>query len=514
MKILALTYKSITFELEKSSSLYECDNEFDIYLNGAFVRKERKNVFSLFGLKADCKYSVNAAGESARFKLPPIYAEVNVVSFGAKGDGITDDTPAFTAAINCLPKNSALYVPAGIYFLKPLFLKSGTTVYLEKGAILLANPNREEYPVLPALVKYGDRELNIGTWQGEEADCFASLITAYNLHNIKIIGEGIIDCNAPSGDWYVNHRVKRGAWRPRGMFFNRCKNVLVQGVTVKNTPSWNIHPYFCKNVSLLDLYLENPPSMPTTDGIDADCCNGVNIAGVKISVGDDCIAIKSGTLDFAKKYNTPCRNIIIRNCCMLSGHGGVVFGSELSGGIKNVNVAKSVFFGTDRGFRIKTRRGRGRIGTVGGVNFSDIKMQNVKVPFVINMYYNMGDENGHTEYVWTTEKLPVDERTPRLGSFTFKNMECSGTGYCAGAFYGLPESPIESVAFNNVKFSYDKDCSAGEPDMREKNSALKNAGLDFHFVKKVLLKKVCFEGQNGEKILLDNVQKIIQKEGN
>ena len=89
MKILALTYKSITFELEKSSSLYECDNEFDIYLNGAFVRKERKNVFSLFGLKADCKYSVNAAGESAMFKLPPIYAEVNVVSFGAKGDGVT-----------------------------------------------------------------------------------------------------------------------------------------------------------------------------------------------------------------------------------------------------------------------------------------------------------------------------------------------------------------------------------------------------------------------------------------
>jgi len=514
MKILSLTYKSATFELEKSITPYGYDGEFDVLLNGVFVRKERKNVFSLFGLKQGCDYLVQAAGERAKFKLPRIYAEVNVVSFGAKGDGITDDTAAFTAALGILPENSALYVPEGTYFLKPLFLKSGTTLYLEKGATLLANPDRFEYPVLPAVIKSGKREFNFGTWQGEEADCFASLITAYKQRDIKIIGEGVIDCSATSGDWYINHRVKRGAWRPRGMFFNRCKNVLVQGITVKNTPSWNIHPYFCKNVKLFDLYLENPSSMPTTDGIDPDCCNGVEIVGVKISVGDDCIAIKSGTLDFAKKYKTPCKNVIIRNCLMLKGHGGVVFGSELSGGIKNVKVSKSVFDGTDRGLRIKTRRGRGRIGAVGGVTFSGIDMKNVKVPFVINMYYNMGDENGHTEYVWTTEKLPVDERTPKLGKFTFKNMTCSGVGYCAGAFFGLPESPIDSVSFKNVKFSYDKNCAAGEPAMREKNAALKNAGLDFHFVKTVKLEKISFDGQSGEEVLLEQVQKIIRKEGN
>ncbi|MDE7305954.1 MAG: glycoside hydrolase family 28 protein, partial [Clostridia bacterium] len=384
------------------------------------------------------------------------------------------------------------------------FLKSYITIYLENGATLLANPDRNEYPVLPASVGGN----NLGTWQGEEAECFASIITAFKCENISIIGEGTIDCNALAGDWYTNHRIKRIAWRPRGLFFNRCKNILVQGISVKDTPSWNVHPYFCKNVKLFDLTLKNIPSMPTTDGIDPDCCDGVEIIGVKISVGDDCIAIKSGTLELAKKYKIPSRNILIRNCLMCEGHGGVVFGSELSGGIENVTVTKCVFDGTDRGLRIKTRRGRGRIGKCGGVTFSDIEMINVKVPFVINMYYNMGDETGHTEYVYTTKKLPIDDRTPKVGSFTFKNMTCSGVEYSAGAFYGLPEAPIKNIKFEDVEFSYNKNSEAGFPDMREENEAVKNQGLDFRFVEEVTLKNVTITGQDGEEVLLEEVGKF------
>lgn len=511
MKILALTSRSAVFELEESSTPYFCNEEFEIRLNGKILRKERKNVFSVFNLKADFNYILEAHGERVKFKLPPEYIEVNVLSFGAKGDGIHDDTGAFTAAIHCMPENSVLYVPAGVYALKPIFLKSGITLYLEKEAVLSGSAQRYDYPVLPAILQGRGGEINAGTWQGEEADCFASLITVYGQKNINIIGEGTIDCNAQAGDWYINHRVKRTAWRPRGVYFNRCENVLMHGITVKNTPSWNIDPYFCKNVKLYDLTLENPPSMPTTDGIDPDCCNGVEIAGVKISVGDDCVAIKSGTFEAAKKYRTPCKNISIRNCLMREGHGGVVFGSELSGGIENVSVTKCIFEGTDRGFRIKTRRGRGHIGKCDGVTFSDIVMKNVKVPFVINMYYNMGDENGHTEYVWTTEKLPVDERTPEIGNFTFRNTDCTGVGFSAGAFYGLPEAPIKSVTLENVSFSYDINCEAGFPDMKEINVAVKNQGLDFHFVKTVALKNVTVSGQSGEEVLCDNVENLIRK---
>ena len=196
---------------------------------------------------------------------------------------------------------------------------------------------------------------------------------------------------------------------------------------------------------------------------------------------------------------------------MREGHGGVVFGSELSGGIENITVKRCLFEGTDRGLRIKTRRGRGRIGKCDGVTFLDIVMSDVKVPFVINMYYNMGDENGHSEYVWTTEKLPVDERTPELGSFKFKDMVCTGVEYSAGAFYGLPEAPIKSIEFENVKFSYNEEAQAGFPDMKEKNSKVRKQGLDFHFVEKVVLNNVVITGQEGDSIITEEVKSLIKK---
>ncbi len=507
MKILTVTSRSATFELEQSNLPYYYGKNFSIKLNGKPYREDTRNVFSVFNLEPDREYKVEAAGEAAEFKTPSESYFINVKDFNAYGDGEHDDTGAFCAAIACMPENSVLFVPAGNYLLRPVFLKSGITVYLDKGACLTGRAERSEYPVLPAVIE-GKERLNLGTWQGEEACCFASLFTAYNCKDIKIIGEGTIDGNAQNGDWYINHRVMRTAWRPRGIFLNGCENVLLQGITVKNTPSWNIHPYFCKGVKIYNLALFNPPQMPTTDGIDPDCCNGVEIAGVDISVGDDCIAVKSGTLELAKRYKTPCKNIVIRNCLMREGHGGVVFGSELSGGIEDISVTKCLFSGTERGLRIKTRRGRGRIGKCDGIEFSDIVMENVKVPFVVNMYYNMGDQNGHSEYVWTTKKLPVDDRTPEIGKFVFKNMTCTGVEYSAGAFYGLPEAPIKSVTFENVSFSYNKDCEAGFPDMREKNEAVKNQGLDFRFCEKVILKNVKIEGQTGEEVCLEEVGEI------
>lgn len=508
MKILSVSPFSATLELEKTATAYYSEQKFDIKVNGKILREENRNVFSVFGLKAG-EYLVEVAGERVGFTVESAI-RIDVREFGARGDGISDDTAAFQAAISCLPERACLYVGTGKYALKPLFLKSDITIILDKGAYLSGSVNREDYPVLPALAGDG-RGVNFGTWQGEEADCFASLVTATGCKNIRIVGEGVIDCRAPESDWYINHRVKRTAWRPRGIFLNRCENVEICGVTVRNTPSWNIHPYFCKNVRLYCLKLENPVGMPTTDGIDPDCCDGVEIAGVDISVGDDCIAIKSGTLGFAKKYRTPCKNIVIRNCLMREGHGGVVFGSELSGGIENVTVKRCLFDGTDRGLRIKTRRGRGRTGKCGEVKFSDIIMRGVKVPFVINMYYNMGDESGHREYVWTKEKLPVDERTPRIGCFTFENMSCTGVEYAAGVFYGLPESPIASVTFSNVAFEYKKDAQAGFPDMMEKNTAVCKQGLDFHFVKRVKLENVKIIGQSGEEVLTEEVGNLTRK---
>lgn len=509
MRVLEVNSCGVTLELGDKTP-YFSHKSFDILVNGIKIRSENRNVFSLFGLPRGQKLKIEAGEECAEIIIPEPAFEACVKDFGAAGDGVRDDTAAFTAAINCLPENSVIRVPEGDYLIKPVFLKSGITLYLEKGARLSGDTVRGNYPVLPAVINGNGGDINLGTWQGEEAPCFASLITAVGQQNIKVAGEGTIDCRAQAADWYQNHRVMRGAWRPRGIFLNSCQNVILQGITVKNTPSWNIHPYFCKNVKIYDVNLINPEDMPTTDGIDPDCSDGVEIIGAHISVGDDCIAIKSGTLELAKKYRTPCKNIKIRNCLMEKGHGGVVLGSELSGGIQDISVSRSIFEGTDRGLRIKTRRGRGRVGSCGGITFSDIVMNGVKVPFVINMYYNMGDESGHFEYVWTAEKLPVDERTPALGSFTFKNISCTGVEYCAGAFYGLPEAPVGEVVFDSVTFDYNTECQAGYPDMREKNRKVKCGGLYFEFVEKVVLKSVKINGQSGEKIIKKGVTELTE----
>ena len=135
-------------------------------------------------------------------------------------------------------------------------------------------------------------------------------------------------------------------------------------------------------------------------------------------------------------------------------------------------------------------------------------MKNVKVPFVINMYYNSDDESGHNEYVWTTEKLPVDDRTPQIGSFVFKDMVCTGVAYSAAVFHGLPESPIKSITFDHVSFTYNENAEEGYPVMQEKKFAVKNQGLDFRFVERVLLKNVVISGQIGEPVLTQDVKKI------
>jgi len=506
MKILTLTPRSVTLELDNDNIYYSLQ-PFEIYLNGELVRKENRNVFSLFSLSPATEYTVKAGEERIEFATEEEKYFFNVKSFNAYGDGVHDDTPAFTAAINCIPEGGTVYVPEGVYKLTPLFLKSGVTLYLERGAYLSGSADRASYPVLPAI----EGGINLGTWQGEEAECFASLITAINCKDVKIIGEGVIDCNALACDWYKNHRIKRTAWRPRGIFFNRCEGVVIQGLTVKNTPSWNLHPYICKGVKILDVRLFNTPDMPTTDGIDPDSCDGVEIAGAEISVGDDCIALKSGTLEFAKKYRLPCKNVSVRNCIMKQGHGGVVLGSELSGGIENVTVERCLFVGTDRGLRIKTRRGRGRVGVTDKIVFKNIKMDGVKVPFVVNMYYNMGDETGHTEYVYTTEKLPVDSRTPYVGEFAFTDMECTGVSYCAGAFYGLPEAPIKGVRFENVSFLYDSNAEAGYPDMKEINEKVAGGGLYFQFVESVTLKNVKITGAKGRPVVLEGVNSFTEE---
>ena len=497
--ILFVSSTSVTFEID-NNDVYKT-NPYTVKLNGEIVEESiDNNVYSLFNLVPNTEYVLDINGNKKKFITDSEYVCLNVKNFGAKGDGINNDTNFIQACILACPDKGRVFIPRGEYYTGPLFLRSNITIELEEGAHLIGDTDRTHYPVLPGMTYTSDEkdEYNLGSWEGNPLDCFASIITGINVENVKIIGKGVVDGNAQNGDWWVDVRTKRIAWRPRGVFLNHCNNVVFQGVTVTNTPSWNLHPYFSSNIRFLDMKLISPKDSPNTDGCDPESCSNVDIIGVYFSVGDDCIAIKSGKIYMGRKYKKPSSNFNIRNCSMNFGHGAVVLGSEMSGGIKDINVTRCLFNQTDRGLRIKTRRGRGKDAIIDGITFENIKMSEVLTPLVINMYY-FCDPDGHSEYVYTKEKLPVDDRTPYLGEFVFKNIDCTDVNVAAGTFYGLPEAPIKSISIENVKFKYAKNPEEGRPAMMDFLDPMSGEGLIFNYVENVQLKNVTFDGLKKDK---------------
>lgn len=508
---------SASFEIMNDECYYTKD-AYDIYLDNELYSKGNKtNVFSLFNLNANTKYILKIVSHKeigeVSFQTDEEIITLNVKDFYAVGDGVHEDTMAITAAIMCCPKKGRVLIPKGKYLVSSIFLKSDIQIELAKDAVLLGNIDRHKYAVLPSEIKYNNSNQSfiLGTWEGEPDDSFASVITGVEVSNVKIYGEGIIDENAHNSDWWINHRQKRIARRPKGIFLNRCDHIELQGITICNTPSWNQHPFFSKNLKYIDLKLNSPKDSPTTDGCDPESCENVLIAGVNFSVGDDCIAIKSGKLEMGKKYKTPSKNITIRNCLMQYGHGGVTLGSEMSGGIANIKVNQCIFFQTDRGLRIKSQRGRGKDAVIDGITFENIVMDQVKAPLVINMFYKAGSDSVD-EYRFSKEKQKVDERTPYLGEFNFHHIKATDIEWGAGAFYGLPEQPIKRISIKDMSFSFKKDAEAGEIAMTLHGQLSLKQGILFSNVKEVVLEDVTFNGQVGEEVILENVEHYVHKE--
>ncbi len=513
LKQIFISPSSASFELDQPSCYYALQI-YDIYLNGELVRTEDRNVFSLYGLLPDTEYMIKIkysdVEEEVSFRTEPASVTLNVRDFYALGDGQHNDTGAIQAALLSCPEGGRVVIPAGRYLVTALFLKSDIRLELEKDAVLLGETDRHKYPVLPGRIPMEDgEEMYLGTWEGEPDDLFASMITGIDVENVKVYGEGILDENAQNSDWWVDHKVKRVARRPKGIFLNHCRNISFQGITVKNTPSWNQHPFFCRDISYVDLLLTSPKNSPTTDGCDPESCRGVKIIGCRISVGDDCIAIKSGKAEFGKKFRTPSEQITIKNCLMEFGHGGVTLGSEMSGGVRDISVTQCIFRDTDRGLRIKTRRGRGNTAVIDGITFENIQMERVLAPLTINMFYKAGSEAYVAEH-FDRSPMPVDDTTPYLGHFTFRSLKISGAQWGAGYFLGLPEQPIESVQIENVVFEMAEDAKEGVIIMTPENPTVCRQGLYFENVNHVCLNRVRVDGAVGDACIFHNVgDKII-----
>ncbi|MBR3349599.1 MAG: glycoside hydrolase family 28 protein, partial [Solobacterium sp.] len=367
---------------------------------------------------------------------------------------------------------------------------------------------REKYPIIPGIIHGLDgKEVPEAGFEGIEQDCYQSLIQGAFVKDVHIVGPGRIDGNAVNGDWWKDFN-SFPAKRPRAVFLNRCSDIVLHGVTVANSPSWHIHPYFSQNISILNCFITAPKVSPNTDAIDPESCDHVDIIGCRFSVGDDCIAIKSGKFDMAMKYHVPADHHTVRNCLMEFGHGAMTLGSELSAGIRNLSVTQCLFRETDRGLRIKSRRGRGRESIITSVIFDNIRMERVKTPIVINMWYNCVDPDRYTEYVWSREHLPVDERTPHMGLFEFRNMECTDAEAAACYIDGLPESPIDRVVFENISVSFAPDAEPSVPAMQNFAEKRCRLGLYLDNVREISLKNVRVEGAVGEPVIAQHYDEI------
>jgi hypothetical protein len=389
----------------------------------------------------------------------------DIRDFGAKPGGEVKCTAAFQKAIAAAEHRGGgtVYVPGGNYLTGPIELKSDITLYLDAGAVLKFSDDFDDY--LPMVAS---------RWEGIEVVNFRPLISAVKAERIAICGRGTIDGQGKAWwDYFNNLKTEKSdaapsKWQTEFLKLNadvvkltgykglqkgfqrpplfqpmHCKNVLVEGVTVTNSPFWTLSPVYCENVTFHAVNVKNPHS-PNTDGINPDSCRNVHISDCDISVGDDCITIKSGRDADGRRVGKPAENYVITNCTMQNGHGGVVVGSEMSGGVKNITISNCIFDGTDRGIRIKSARGRG--GVIEDIRVSNIVMRGIREEAVIlTTFYEKSDP----------EKL--SERTP-----IFRNIRLSGlTGDAkiAGDFTGLTEAPLEGISLSDVRLDAEKGIS-------------------------------------------------------
>lgn len=491
---------------------YHTASSWTIFLNQKEVAKTDKTITSLYHLTPDTQYEVEAVNEHGErimfyFSTDYEFVTLNVRDFGAKGDGESDDTLFIQAAVMACPKQSRVLIPAGTYRITSLFLRDDVSIELDEGAVLSAFTDRSRFPVFEGMVQSYDEkgEYNLGTWEGNPLRMFTAIITGVNVKNVTIYGQGTIEGNANKENWWKDPKLMNGAFRPRMVFLERCENVVLQGITVQNSPSWNLHPYFSDNLRFLDMKVLNPKDSPNTDGLDPESCKNVEITGVYFSLGDDCIAIKSGKIYMGATYKRPCENITIRQCCMRDGHGSITIGSEMAGGVKNLTVRDCMFLHTDRGLRIKTRRGRGKDAVIQGILFENITMDHVMTPFVINCFY-FCDPDGHSEYVRSKEAGPVDDRLPEISTLTFRNIEATNCHVAAAYMYGLPEKKIGRVEMENVRVTYAENPMCGQPAMMEGCSRTTcRQGIYANNIEELVLKNVEVSGQEGPAVVTENI---------
>ncbi len=432
-----------------------------------------------------------------KVELPVIRDDRYLISdFGGVAGGLVSNTKAINDAIKAAAANGGghVVVPAGIWLTGPITLLDGIDLHVENGALLIFTKSREEYPLI------------VTDYEGMKHIRAVSPINANGAKNISITGEGVIDGSGhlwrickefkftkrewakllkKSPDTFID--TNEGAiwfptksaydgyhkgepdltdeakalelaapyydfYRPVMVDLKNCDRVLIEGVTLENSPAWNVHPIFCTNVTIRNAFIRNADYAQNGDGLDLESCRFVEICNVKFDVGDDAICMKSGKNAKAREIQIPTEDVYIHDCVVLHGHGGFVVGSEMSRGVRNVLVENCAFIGTDVGIRFKSAIGRG--GVVEDITIKNVNMVDIPNEAII---FTMG-------YVLSTfsrseeEELNKVDRAdiPEFKNITIENVKCVNAGIGLKV-QGLPELPIHDINLVNVDITANKD---------------------------------------------------------
>lgn len=394
-----------------------------------------------------------AATSFAEPALPKIPDKAFAVSeFGAKADGKTNDTKAISSALEAAEKagGGVVHFGAGKYLTGTLQLRSNVGLHLDKDATILFSTDPADYPVV------------LTRWEGTECMNYCGLISGRDLHDISITGEGTIDGQGAA--WWPWARVaaakklrelgettddpkqrvfgtKEAALRPCLFEPINCQRILLEGVTFTNSPFWILHPVYSSDITVRKLTVHG--TGPNTDGFDPDSCSNLLVEDCTFDTGDDCITLKSGRDKDGRRVGKPTENVVVRRCTFQRGHGTVVIGSEMSGGVRNVIAEDLTADGTDAGVRIKSRRGRG--GTVENITYRNMNLKNIqKQAITIDMFYDVGNNPGVDQS--GPEGIPV------FKNITIDNLTCDGAAQ-AIVIHGLADSPITNVTLNNISIT-------------------------------------------------------------
>lgn len=379
--------------------------------------------------------------------VPPRFPdrEFDITRFGAVGDGSADCSAAIAKAVAACHQagGGRVVVPTGSFRTGPIHLKSNVELHLAAGSEVIFSDRFADY-LPPVLVRVG----------GVEIYNYSPLIYARDCTNIAVTGPGRLNGNARKWWSWKSHETReffdmgaRGvpvekrvfgtpeaAIRPSFLCFLSCTNVLLEGFTIGSGPNWTIHPVYCLNTTIRSVTVDTDG--PNNDGIDPDSCRDMLIEHCTFSTGDDCVVLKSGYNEDGWRVGRPTEDVIMRDCSSKRGHGGLVVGSEMSGGVSNVFLTDCDFEGTDRAIRIKSRRGRG--GVVENLFAQNLRVKNLRREVVImNMDYG------------SDQKQAANEKPPVFRNMVIRNVTGAGAP-TAILIQGLADSPIENIRFENM----------------------------------------------------------------